>query len=568
MTVASNLRSRAHTGSKSMDTDTPSELTLPPEPDPDTPQVLFMNTHDVGNRTGHVPPSYYQVATPKSPHELSLADELEEEHRGSTSHSQHCESEEAERGKYETAKREILESLNLHILLTNREHTDLNAELGRVEAQMRVLEHMHRDPKLIEHVEQHQEELYNRHREQFLRRKEWESMHGVANATTPFDVRSAGLTSTDNTQGEYFYHTRSKSTNNIHSQYQSRLRPANLNNVGKRLTGDKGLQPREPPLAESTAGGDLATTRPSLLPQPHKRNYSSSCLTSKSGVVGSNEKNEPIFKRPDGILVIIACSFCERSGFTSAQGIVNHVRLKHATSYPSQPLAVLKNQQILPENDQPPEVLSQFKELNLDPAHEYLPHVINMQTSGQVAGQKVRSNSVREISPRATTATPTEARLVTSKKSTKHLKNLYQKDDFKEIVEYVNEAQNDLDAILGQQSDLEEEGKDGNDNDDDNEDHDNGEVNDNKVKVFTSGDAMSGESKEASTDGFLKSESPIETKRSVSPTGTTNRKRFKPAEKKVRPDAIAFMKVPERDKRSTHYNLRAKSKLRGHNRYE
>ncbi|SCU84666.1 LADA_0D03070g1_1 [Lachancea dasiensis] len=46
-----------------------------------------------------------------------------------------------------------------------------------------------------------------------------------------------------------------------------------------------------------------------------------------------------------------------------------------------------------------------------------------------------------------------------------------------------------------------------------------------------------------------------------------NKKRFKPAEKKVRPDAIAFMKMPERDKRSSHYNLRAKSKLRGHSRY-
>ena len=38
--------------------------------------------------------------------------------------------------------------------------------------------------------------------------------------------------------------------------------------------------------------------------------------------------------------------------------------------------------------------------------------------------------------------------------------------------------------------------------------------------------------------------------------------RARPAEKKARPDVLALTSVPEHDKRSSHYNLRAKSKLR------
>ncbi|SCV05613.1 LANO_0H11342g1_1 [Lachancea nothofagi CBS 11611] len=559
MTVASNLRSRTHSGTKTVGSEAGNEAHSDQEPS-DGPQVLFMDTHDVGSRTGHVPPNYYQVATPKSPHELSLTDEVEEDHPGS-SNNQHRESEESERLKYETAKREILENLNLHIMLNNNEYNNANAELGRVEAQMRVLEHMHQDPALLAHVEQHQEELYAHHREQFLRKKEMEASHGSLNSGGSLDLGPVSHGASDSSNSGFFYHTRSKSTNNLNNvlggnnsnSYQSRLRPASNKTIGMRLVGGKSLQPLEQPMATSSSGSELDPVRPSLLNQHHKRNYSSSCLTSKSGIVGSNENNEPIFKRPDGILVIIACSFCERSGFTSAQGIVNHVRLKHGTSYPSQPLAVLKNQQVLADDRQSPEIITQFKELQLNPANDYLPHVINIQTSSQTVSQKDRNNSIRELSPRAISPT-TDTRPDISRKSTKHLKRLYQNDDFKEIVDYVNEAHKDLESILKQPS-----------KDEDTEESDNEDCDD---KLTSPERSSSGCTKgDRSVNQAPNPDDLNERKRSGS-SDTDSKKRFKAAEKKVRPDAIALMKIPERDKRSSHYNLRAKSKLRGHSRYD
>ncbi|SCV03478.1 LAME_0H10748g1_1 [Lachancea meyersii CBS 8951] len=572
MTVVSNLRSRQSNGGKNTVPTSSNEPRLEPEVS-DAPQVLFMDTHDLRNRAGHVSPSYYQVATPKSPHELSLMDEAEETHTGPSHHHEHSESEESERLKYETAKREILENLNLHIMLNNNDHTDLVSELGRVEAQMRVLEHMHRDPQLLKHVEQHQEQLYARHREQFLRRKEKEASRASLDGLDPLDSALSGGDGSGGSGGGghngFFYHTRSKSAHNLNFahecgtsavQAQSRLRPVSNKSEGSRLPDGKGPRTQDHTMASNacSSGSELDPVRSSLLNQHQKRNYSSSCLTSKSGIVGSNEKNEPIFKRPDGILVIIACSFCERSGFTSAQGIVNHVRLKHATSYPSQPLAVLKNQQVLPEDRQTPEIIAQFKDLSLDPQHDYLPHVINIQTSVNPVGHRDRRTGSRELSPR--TASPDEnQRPNIAKKSTKHLKKLYQSDDFKEIVDYVNESQKDLDCILKQASEAEDLQDSGSDD----------EVG--AKQIVSNNSTANGDDNNPTADAVApqsRSETPTERKRSGSAAADTSRKRFKAAEKKVRPDAIALMKIPEQDKRSSHYNLRAKSKLRGHNRYE
>lgn len=546
MTVMPNLRSRVPASSP-VENEHAAEDQLRHENSVDTPQVLFMDTHDVGNRTGHAPPSYYQVATPKSPHELSLMDEVDGHSGPDMGGTTHRESEESERLKYETAKKEILDSLNLHILLNNNECNDIDSELGRVEAQMKVLEHMHQDKDLLKKISQHQEELYTRHRESFLRKREMEASQF---SSLSFNQSINDPISSNSGNGSYFYHTRSKSTNNLNNANPSRLRPANSNTIGSRLTGGKSLSTLEAPLAASSSGSDVEPLRPSLLNQHHRRNYSSTCLTSNSGVVGANEKNEPIFKRPDGILVIIACSYCDRSGFTSAQGIVNHVRLKHSKTYSSQPLAVLNNQHVLPNDLQPPEVVQQFKELNLDPGRDYLPHIINMQT-GNVAGKAAdRKNSLKELSPRAKSPAG-DVHSEAGMKSTKHLKKLYKNDDFKELVDYVNDAQKDLDSILKQPSESE-----ANDESDDAEPKEARQV-------------RSSSRSSASSHSAIQSDpnTSHERKRS-SASDADAKKRHKPAEKKVRPDAIALMNIPERDKRSSHYNLRAKSKLRGHSRYE
>lgn len=498
----------------------------------DAPQVLFMNTHDVSSRSGQPPPSYYQVATPKSPHDLYLGEEDDPNHGADV----HKESEETERLKYETAKREILDALNLHVLISNKEHDELHREIKRVEAQMRVLEELHNDKELLSKVEMRQEELFHRKQRSYMRMKELEATHNFSDFS--MDLSQPPLSTGSN--GSFYYHTRSKSSGNASGTHQSRLRPANDGIIGMRMSGAKSI-PANAAFAPNSSGLEAETARPSLLNQHHRRNYSSTCLTSNSGVVGKNEKDEAIFKRPDGILVIITCSNCGRSGFTSAQGIVNHARLKHSKTYSSQPLAVLNNQKLLPDDQQNSTTLQKFQELNLDPSKEYLPNVVGVpggSSNSNMGGD--RKSSVREVSPHTITVQPE-----TAQKSTAHLQKLYSKGDFKKIVDYVSEAKKDLDTILTLPSDSEDVTED-----------------DDNTKIKTEGIESN------AVDEPKSSDKQTNMKKRKSSVDKETKKRLKPAEKKVRPDAIALMNVPEKDKRSSHYNLRAKSKLKGHARFD
>ena len=125
---------------------------------------------------------------------------------------------------------------------------------------------------------------------------------------------------------------------------------------------------------------------------------------------------------------------CDRSGFTSAQGIVNHTRLKHSKLYSSQPLAVLNNQKLLPNDKQDPEILSKFKKLNLDPNKDYLPSDIAIP----------KPQSPINHSENHTRAPKTV-------KNTPHLEKLYQnKEDFKKLIDMVNETPDDLNEYLKQ----------------------------------------------------------------------------------------------------------------------
>lgn len=109
------------------------------------------------------------------------------------------------------------------------------------------------------------------------------------------------------------------------------------------------------------------------LNQHHRRNYTNTCPTRNSGIVGKTSEGVPVFKRFDGIMIIIKCVTCGREGFTSPQGIVNHARLKHSKLYSSQQLAILNNQKLLPIQSQ--KILTKFKELKKDPNNDFLPLV-------------------------------------------------------------------------------------------------------------------------------------------------------------------------------------------------
>ncbi|CDO94613.1 unnamed protein product [Kluyveromyces dobzhanskii CBS 2104] len=440
-------------------------------------QVLFMDENDVENmsRSNH-PISYYQVATPKSPHELSsLADNEDNE----SVHSSHPH-EDAERLKFMSAKREILDQLNLQIMLTHKEMENIIEENDKVSGQLEVLKIMHRDPKLMDKISQYQES----------RAKEQEER-----------IKAGFYSSNDDAgEGNYYYHTRSKSGSKVGG-----LRPANDNVIDLRMRATKTL-PQQTPASEVVPqpGPSLASMMPH---QNRQRNFSSTCATSNSGVIGTTDVGQPIFRRPDGILIIITCSECGREGFTSAQGIVNHMRLKHFLHYQSQPLAVLSNQIILPDEKQNADILSKFKELKKSPLDSYL-----SSCTPQPANDKRTSKE--------TVVTNPIVEEPTTIKSTKHLQKMYTKDDFNEIVDYVKDAKNDLDTIL----------------------------------KYEDEDGVGTASEEDTK--------PKPRKRSLL------NERNKPAEKKARPDVIHVTEnhIPEEDKRSRHYNLRAKSKLRAYHR--
>lgn len=226
------------------------------------------------------------------------------------------------------------------------------------------------------------------------------------------------------------------------------MRPANSNIIDYRLTGSKSIahaatkpadvsSPRSSSISptDEQPGFQILPFKPSQMHLNHRRNYSSTCLTSNSGVIGKTEDNEPIFRRYDGILIIITCSKCDRSGFTSAQGIVNHTRLKHSKLYSSQPLAVLNNQRLLPDDKQDPKILASFKELGLDPNKDYLP--------SDIAIPKPQSP--------INTSDNSHARAHKTVKDIPHLEKLYQnKYDFKKLIDMVNETPNDLKEFLNQ----------------------------------------------------------------------------------------------------------------------
>ncbi|AMD22519.1 HHL251Wp [Eremothecium sinecaudum] len=516
-------------------------------------EVLLMDNDHLHDRPtdvgGVAPPSYYQVATPKSPHELSLThdDDMHIHSDQATSQHPQRESEETERLKYEIAKSEIMEQLNLQILIKHKEMDELEDEARILGAQSKVLEILHDDKDLLTKVEEYQIREAAKQRIELERKK-------MLQDTVPLQYPT---TAPAKSGGEYYYHTRSKSTNS-HGTGVSTLRPANDNVMGLRMLGSKTI-------IDSTSSGSgslnsMQTTdpfAPQFFNQHHRRNYSSTCISSNSGVIGRTDNGDAIFRRLDGLLIVITCCKCKKSGFTSAQGIVNHARLKHSTSYSSQPLAVLNNQCILPEEKQNKIVWDKFKELGLDPEKDYLPNALGKlpgvitgsNPSSTPSSSERRDNTPSEVL--SSSLSPTSIHPNTEVWSTKHLEKMYGKKDFQEIVDYVNDAKKDLDVVLKIQSEL-EEGEDEEDDEDPNEE---------------SGSQHSPSALQQQPNTADR-EYNSDMKRKASAMDKEARERLRHSDKRMRPDALSMVDLPADEKRSSHYNLRAKSKLRSLSRIE
>lgn len=578
-------------------------------------QVLFMDSNDIPTRTNThpLPSSYYQVATPKSPHELNLDDEdIAMHHHGDGSHgsSEHDnvsdmhntigahdnggngarneglgkssrESEEMERLKYETAKSEILDKLHLHTLISHKEVQGIQREINRVDAQMKLLEKLHEDKALLDKIEKYHEDQNEKKKRQISETHAVENSSGYfadssSFALLPGTYSGLPLSASSNTPMHH-YHTRSKSNGN--AAEVPHLRPANSAIIDIRMAGSKSV-PNTNVHTTSEPGFEIHPFKPTQMNLHHRRNYSSTCLTSNSGVVGKTESDEAIFRRYDGILIVITCSNCRRSGFTSAQGIVNHARLKHSKTYSSQPLAVLNNQKLLEAEKQDPQVLEKFKQLGKDPQMDYLPSEVAIPFSG-------RRSSQREISPKHTVLKEQVGHNIGSTRATKHLEKMYNKGDFNELVEMVKDASKDLEIVLKQSSSEAESSDEHGDA--------GGATIESDYAVASSANEENSPSNTSSIKPDLHidfvptlvKDVPSEQNTSVASPSTVAapsfaqrkklrkrkmgqhdvnpelKERLRPAEKKARPDVLALSTVPDHDKRSSHYNLRAKSKLRG-----
>lgn len=557
-------------------------------------QVLFMDSHDLPPRTDThpPPPGYYQVATPKSPHELILDDQIVglaghgdcDDGSGSSLLGRLAgESEETERLKYETAKSEILEKLHLQTLISHKEAQRIDREIKRVDAQMSLLHTLHDDKELLSKIEAHHERLNDKAKRQLSEADAIANSSGyLADHSSQVSFANYSLNSplsAGSTIPTHHYQTRSKSNGNVTEV--PHLRPANSAIIDLRLAGSKSI----PSMTSYDPSSDVHAFKPNQMNLHHRRNYSSTCLTSNSGVVGRTENNEAIFRRYDGILVVINCSFCTRTGFTSAQGIVNHVRLKHGKTYSSQPLAVLNNQKILEDSKQDPKVLGKFKELEMDPFKEYLPSEVAIPFSAPKTGH--REPSPKDTGMKSGHGSDKDDGL----RVTKHLEKLYNKEDFKDLVEMVKDASKDLEEVLKQPS----------------PENSDSEETENIKKMGSESDCIAGSPVTDETPSSSSSFKPesihpssssssqvrIENNQEAStPTASTSlretiahrknqrkrkseeeelerdlKERNRPAEKKARPDVLALQNVPEHDKRSSHYNLRAKSKLRSHSNF-
>ncbi|KAH3899454.1 uncharacterized protein SCODWIG_02521 [Saccharomycodes ludwigii] len=254
-------------------------------------------------------PYYYQVATPRSPHEFTFLDKL--------SNNEEQETFDAEQhAKFLIAKREIMNNIHLYMLLRYKDCHRLEQDILHCNQEINLLK-----------------KLYS------------------------VDINDL-ITSSQR-----------RTCTNINT---------NTNKKPNSTTFHK-------------AAAKKATKCIHKPKKDHKKKQTTTIMN--SGVIGKTSDGVTVFKRVDGILIILKCETCGKEGFTSAQGIVNHCRLKHSKLYSSQPLAILNNQKILPIQSM--KILDKFNELNLDPQKNFLPFVavtllpLNATDSSEVLDSKL-----------------------------------------------------------------------------------------------------------------------------------------------------------------------------------
>ena len=440
----------------------------------------------------------YQVATPKSPHDLvtlpsnddlsvdnfryqEMMEKRTSNSPGSFSNSATSkdntinkdnpkDSEETERFKHNIMKSEILDIVHLHSLLTHKEVDNIRNDIQRIEAQIKLLEYMHKDKTLpikIENYEREKIEINKKILHAKSIQEKWKD-HVFPNGSAPQNYLMTGSIHIP----KHHYQTRSKSHGNLldntelfqpvddsilneRSNKRQKLSPDNSRLQTKPIVSFNNI-PNTPEVPPKSNTFELHKFTPNKMNTHHRRIYSSSCLSNNSGVIGQTEKNQPIFRRYDGILVVITCSFCQRDNFTSAQGMVNHTRLKHHKTYSSQPLTILFNQVLLPDEKQDPEVLKKFESLKLDPHKEYLPYDIaipSMTAPPRKGKSKMTGTSSASMKNKIN-----EVNIMDQpKRDTTHLRTFYPDNDFDDLVDMIDNSRKDLQAILDIPTDDESE---------------------------------------------------------------------------------------------------------------
>ncbi|KAG0669851.1 hypothetical protein C6P45_003246 [Maudiozyma exigua] len=406
--------------------------------------------------------NYYQVATPKSPRDfvtLSSNDDLNvdsfrydesSENRTSnlsgsfsnqsipndntTNTNKIKDSEETERFKYNMIKSELLDIVHSHSLLTHKEVDNIRDNIKCIEAQINLLNHMHKDNTLSIKIENYQKERSEINKK-ILHAKsiqeKWKD-HVFPNGSTPQNYLMTGSIHIP----KHHYQTRSKSHGNL-------------------LDNTELFHPTDDSILNGRSNKRQKLS-PDNLEVQTKRIVSFNNSPNTPEIPPKSNNFEPIFRRYDGILVIITCSFCQRDNFTSAQGIVNHTRLKHHKTYSSQPLAILFNQVLLSDDKQDPEILKKFNSLKLNPHKEYLPYDIAI-PSMTAPPRKGKSKMTRTGSDSMKNKIKEVNIMNQAKMDTTHLRTFYPDNDFDDLVHMVDNSKKDLQTILDIPTDDESE---------------------------------------------------------------------------------------------------------------
>lgn len=505
------------------------------------------------------------------------------------------DSENIERLKYETVKNELLDKLNLHILLSFKKRDTLKRELDRIHAQAVLLKKLHEDKQLLRKIEK-VKEIEVKNRKDLI--KSSITFLDTSKSNRSHSYSCTLLQSTP----EHYYHTRSKSQRDL------------LNDSFWKDCIDNPIL-----TSKSTRRGQQNSNKND---QHHNNKNNTSSKNNNHDIFDSirtsGEKNQinktylkeynnnPVFRRHDGILVLLTCSICGRQGFIAPQGIAIHVRTKHHKTYTNQKMAVLMNQWLLPDDLQDKRTLSKFKGLNIDPNVTYLPTESNSIDKNGYNKNKPKQKSLTHLSKIVSISSSKDNISRNSQNATStverqeykinYLEKFCDKDELKNLVEIMETSKQDLEVILQNQTDNEIDEVIEYNRDEEDEDYDIAEdvlIDDKKLDSIDDTDYEVQESplsnissspiKGAITDNLsieLDSSSSMITlasrrnlrKRRHNSRGSSEedkdsivlswKERLRPAEKKPRPDMIALTELPEHERRSRHYNLRARSKLK------